>query len=148
MGSRPRFSVNLLACRLVKMTWGYIGDDGRANQGRPNTKKLLHHKKSSKLLCLLIDISAHVAGKDIFVPAWGAQFRVFAPACYLRPLSAMDGEKQDLCARSRDTTAMHERERKRAAVELLHGRKGALSLLNPMFLLQKQSQSNSLNARI
>ena len=31
-------------------------------------------------------------------------------------------------------------------VEVLHGRKGALSLLNPMFLLQKQSQSNSLNA--
>lgn len=33
-------------------------------------------------------------------------------------------------------------------VEVLHGRKGALSLLNPMFLLQKQSQSNSLNARM
>ena len=33
-------------------------------------------------------------------------------------------------------------------VEVLHRRKGALSLLNPMFLLQKQSQSNSLNARM
>ena len=65
-----------------------------------------------------------------------------------RPLLAMNGNKQDLCkALGIQSMCMNVKENVQQ-VEVLHRRKGALSLLNPMFLLQKHSQSNSLNARV
>ena len=57
--------------------------------------------------------------------------------------------KSKVCTRDLGTQSLYKNVKENVQqVEVLHGRKGALSLLNPMFLLQKQSQSNSLNARV
>ena len=73
---------------------------------------------------------------------------MFGPACYFPPLFTVTA-KSRACARDLgiQSLCMDVKENVQQ-VEVLHRHKGTLSLLNLMFLLQKQSQSNSLNARM
>lgn len=95
----------------------YISNDDSAIQDRLDTEKLLHRKEVLNSLCLAFSISVHSAGircvsdKILFFSlserSLSAQSRGL--------LRALSGPDQGLRAKSRDTIAVHERKRKRAA---------------------------------